>query len=108
MSGSCRPVTNESRIDWSLKIEAGLIRNPSAVMRGTMKDGPAVRPNPNEKLVQVFDTEQESEALVVHGLLESSGIDSDITSLDARPDIVPESETVILVHKEVRPGPARD
>ena len=40
------------------------------------------RPNPNEKLVRVFDTEQESEALVVRGLLESAGIDSDITSLD--------------------------
>jgi hypothetical protein len=28
-------------------------------------------PNPNEKLVRVFDTEQESEAMVVRGLLES-------------------------------------
>ena len=41
------------------------------------------RPNPDEKLVRVFDSEQESEALIVRGLLESAGIDSDLTSLDA-------------------------
>ena len=58
-----------------------------------MNDSPAKtpNPNPNEKLVRVFDTEQESEALVVHGLLESTGIDSDITSLDAQQDILPAS-----------------
>ena len=59
------------------------------------------RPDPNEKLVRVFDTEQESEAMVVHGLLESSGIDSDLTSLDAQQDILPGvGETVILVREE--------
>ena len=61
----------------------------------------AARPNPNEKLVRVFDTEQESEALVVRGLLESAGIDSDITSLDAPQDILPGvGGTVILVREE--------
>ena len=56
------------------------------------------RPNPNEKLVRVFDTEQESEALVVRGLLESAGIDSDLTSLDAQQDILPGvGGTIILV-----------
>ncbi len=40
-------------------------------------------PNPNEKLIRVFDTDQEPEALVVHGLLESAGIESDITALEA-------------------------
>ena len=29
---------------------------------------------PNEELVKVFDTEQESEAMVVRGLLEANGI----------------------------------
>ncbi len=59
------------------------------------------RPNPNEKLVRIFDTEQESEALVVRGLLESAGIDSDITSLDAQQDILPGvGGTVILVREE--------
>jgi len=66
-----------------------------------MTNGPAVRPNPNERLVRVFDTEQESEALVVHGLLESSGIDSDVTSLDAQQDILPGvGGTIILVREE--------
>ena len=65
-----------------------------------MNDSPE-RPNPNEKLVRVFDTEQESEALVVHGLLDSSGIDSDITSLDAQQDILPGvGGTIILVREE--------
>jgi Putative prokaryotic signal transducing protein len=59
------------------------------------------RPNPNEKLVRVFDTEQESEALVVRGLLESAGIDSDITSLDAQQHILPGvGGTIILVRDE--------
>ena len=58
-------------------------------------------PNPNEKLVRVFDTEQESEAMVVRGLLESAGIDCDITALDAPQDILPGvGGTVILVREE--------
>jgi hypothetical protein len=59
------------------------------------------RPDPNEKLVRVFDTEQESEAMVVRGLLESAGIDSDVTSLDAPQDILPGvGGTVIVVRQE--------
>jgi hypothetical protein len=59
------------------------------------------RPNPNEKLVRVFDSEQESEAMVVRGLLESAGIDSDLTSIDAQQDILPGvGGTVILVREE--------
>ena len=62
---------------------------------------PAAHPNPNEKLVRIFDTEQESEALVVHGLLESTGIDSDVTSLAAQQDILPGvGGTIILVREE--------
>jgi hypothetical protein len=58
-------------------------------------------PNPDEKLVRVFDTEQESEAMVVRGLLESAGIESDLTSLDAQQDILPGvGGTVILVREE--------
>lgn len=38
------------------------------------------RPDPDEKLVKVFDSEQESEAMVVKGLLEASGIESDLKS----------------------------
>ncbi len=32
-------------------------------------------PDPNQKLVRVFDTEQEPEAMIVSGLLESAGIE---------------------------------
>jgi hypothetical protein len=38
------------------------------------------RPDPNEKLVKIFDSEQESEAMIVKGLLDSAGIDSDLKS----------------------------
>ena len=66
-----------------------------------MQDLPAARPNPNEKLVRVFDTEQETEAMIVHGLLESSGIESDLTSLDAQQDVLPGvGGTIILVREE--------
>jgi hypothetical protein len=58
-------------------------------------------PNPNEKLVRVFDTEQESEAMVVRGLLESDGIDAEVTSLDATQDVLPGvGGTVVLVREE--------
>jgi putative signal transducing protein len=61
----------------------------------------AQTPDPNEKLVKVFDTEQESEAMVVRGLLESAGIDTDVTSLDAQQDILPGvGGTIILVRQE--------
>jgi hypothetical protein len=63
--------------------------------------GTKQHPDPNEKLVRVFDTEQESEALVVSGLLESAGIDCDVTSLDAQQDILPGvGGTIILVRQE--------
>jgi len=59
------------------------------------------RPDPNEKLVKVFDAGQESEALVVKGLLESAGIDTDMTALDASQDTFPGvGGTIILVREE--------
>jgi Putative prokaryotic signal transducing protein len=61
----------------------------------------AINPTPNKKLVRVFDTEQESEAMVVRGLLASEGIDADVTSLDAPQDVLPGvGGTVILVREE--------
>jgi hypothetical protein len=61
----------------------------------------AINPTPNKKLVRVFDTEQESEAMVVRGLLASEGIDADVTSLDASQDVLPGvGGTVILVREE--------
>jgi Putative prokaryotic signal transducing protein len=77
-------------------------------MADAMSKSGEERPNPNEKLVRVFDTEQESEAMVVRGLLESAGIDSDLTSLDAQQDILPGvGGTVILVREEDAPEARR-
>jgi len=61
----------------------------------------APSPDPNEKLVKVFDSEQESEALVVKGLLDSASIDCDMTSVEAIQDMFPGvGGTVILVREE--------
>jgi len=66
------------------------------------------QPEPNEKLVKVFDTEQENEALVVQGLLESAGIESDLKSIDAVQDAFPGvGGTVILVREEDAPEAKR-
>ena len=59
------------------------------------------RPDPNEKLVKVFDAERESEALVVSGLLEANGIDNDVTSTDAAQNMYPGvGGNVILVRED--------
>lgn len=68
-------------------------------MSGTASSKPA-SPNPKEKLVRVFDTEQESEAMVVRGLLESAGIDCDVTALDAPQDILPGVGGTVIVVRE--------
>jgi len=47
------------------------------------------QPQGDAELVDVFDTQQESEAMVVHGLLSSAGIESIITNLDAPQDVLP-------------------
>ena len=65
-----------------------------------MAANPNPLPDPNEKLVRVFDAEQESEAMVVSGLLESQGIDCEITALDAPQDVLPIGGTVVLVREE--------
>lgn len=65
-----------------------------------MASNPNPRPDPNEKLVRVFDSEQESEALVVSGLLESEGIECEVTTLDSSPDVIPIGGNIILVRAE--------
>jgi len=63
----------------------------------TMRD----RPDPNENLVKIFDTEHESEAMVVKGLLDSVGIDADLTSTDAVQETFPGvGGIIILVRSE--------
>ena len=45
--------------------------------------------NPAEKLIKVFDTKEESEAMVVYGLLESSGVTCVLTSQEASEGVLP-------------------
>ena len=65
------------------------------------------RPNPNEKLVKVFDSEQESEALVVKGLLDSAGIDSDLASASLLQDAFPGMGGMIITVREEDAGRAK-
>jgi len=43
----------------------------------------STKPTSDPELVEVFDTMQESEAMVVHGLLTSAGIESVVANLQA-------------------------
>jgi hypothetical protein len=60
----------------------------------------ARRPDPNEKLVKVFDSEEESEALVVKGLLDSAGIDNDLASASLLQDAFPGMGGMIILVRE--------
>jgi Putative prokaryotic signal transducing protein len=59
----------------------------------------------HEELVKIFDTEEESEAMVVRGLLESAGIDAIIQNREAPQDILPGVGGVVVL---VRPDQAED
>ena|SRR5438067_628560 len=48
------------------------------------------------ELVEVFDTQDESEAMVIKGLLQSAGIDALVSSLDAQQDLYPGVGGVIV------------
>lgn len=61
---------------------------------------PQPTPDPNEKLVKVFDSEDEPEALVVKGLLESAGIESDLTSASMVQDAFPGLGGMIIMVRE--------
>jgi hypothetical protein len=65
------------------------------------------RPDPNEKLVKVFDSELESEAMIVKGLLESGGIDSDLTSAAMIQDMFPGLGGMIILVREQDADAAR-
>ena len=67
-----------------------------------------LQPEPNEKLVKIFDTEQETEAIVVKGLLESAGINSDLQSIDAVQETFPGvGGSVLLVREQDAPEAER-
>lgn len=65
------------------------------------------KPNPNEKLTKVFDSEDESEALVVKGLLDSAGIDSDLTAASMVQDMFPGLGGMIILVREEDAATAR-
>jgi Putative prokaryotic signal transducing protein len=53
----------------------------------------------DEKLVKVFDTEEESEAMVVRGLLVTAGIDAILQNREAQ-DVFPVGGVVVLVRED--------
>jgi hypothetical protein len=58
------------------------------------------RPDPNEKLVKVFDSEEESEAMVVKGLLDSASIDNDLASASLLQEAFPGLGGMIILVRE--------
>jgi hypothetical protein len=59
------------------------------------------QPNPNEKLIKVFEGEEETEALVVKGLLDSANIENDIAPLSLTQYAFPNvGGTIIVVRQE--------
>lgn len=60
---------------------------------------------PDNEPVKVFDTQQESEAMVVHGLLASAGIDSVVTNLGIDQALWPGAGGVVVM---VSPDRAED
>lgn len=65
------------------------------------------QPDPNQKLVKVFDSEEETEAMVVKGLLESAGIESDLTSAAFLQDMFPGLGGMIILVREEDADEAR-
>ena len=49
----------------------------------------STQPKADPELVDVFDSQQESEAMIVHGLLASAGIDSISANREAPQDVLP-------------------
>ncbi|HUK86111.1 MAG TPA: DUF2007 domain-containing protein [Terriglobales bacterium] len=55
----------------------------------TKSENTTPAPEPNERLVAVFDAKDDAEALVVRGLLESQGIEALLTGSEAEKDLWP-------------------
>jgi Putative prokaryotic signal transducing protein len=62
---------------------------------------------PNEALVVIFESEQESEAMVVQSLLESAGLEVLLTNFDAPQDVLPGVGGVALRVREDQAAEAR-
>lgn len=76
-----------------------------------MATNPNSKPMPIEQereLVLIFDTADEAEALVVQGLLESNGIETLLSNLDAPQDVLPGVGGVVLRVRQQDSLEARD
>lgn len=74
-----------------------------------MATDPNIKPiEEEEELVSVFDTSDETEALVVQGLLDSLGIDSLRANLDAPQDVLPGVGGIQLRVRASQADEARD
>jgi hypothetical protein len=62
-------------------------------------------PQADPELVPVFDSQQESEALVIQSLLSSASIESIITNLDVPQDLLPGVGGVVV---QVNPAQAEE
>jgi hypothetical protein len=71
------------------------------------EDFMSAQPQVDPELVAVFDTMQETEAMVVQGLLTSAGIDSIVTSLQAQQDVWPGVGGVVVQVAAARAEEAR-
>lgn len=64
-------------------------------------------PEPQENLVKVFDTDVESEAMVVQGLLQSGGIEAITSNREAPQDILPGVGGVVILVREEQADEAK-
>jgi hypothetical protein len=77
----------------------GTISAGKHTLGGTMAEAA----NDHDELVKVFDTDEESEAMIVRGLLESAGIEAITQNREAPQDILPGVGGVVVL---VRPDQA--
>jgi hypothetical protein len=73
----------------------------------TVEQRPELDQEEQPELVDVFDTQQESEGQVVHGLLTSAGIESVVASLDATQSVWPGVGGVVVRVNAERADEAR-
>lgn len=62
----------------------------------------------HDELVAVFDSMEESEVMVVRGLLESAGIECLVSALDAPQDVLPGVGGLVVRVPSDRAGEARE
>jgi Putative prokaryotic signal transducing protein len=75
------------------------------VHRKAQEESMSASPTPDPELVTVFDTQDEPEAMVVHALLTSAGIESLLSTLQAQQDVLPGVGGIVL---RVNPAQANE